>query len=232
MKYGTITFSDLKGVWRILLAIVVCELLGGLISLAIGFHHFWFFNLWFGGAIGILPGFVIGAVWQFSGTSGHRGSAGLACFMGLLALAFALMACCVVFPRMRMEMTHLSALAHLRDEPIHSIEVFDRYGETRLLSLSDQGALLAFAEACGDGVGHTPNHPTYSDSWYVVVSGTSRHEFELHLEPRFPNSVIGYFVLKSGNTTTYQGTFESHGLRSWVEKYVMQEGPRNVKVAP
>jgi hypothetical protein len=225
MKYGTITSGDLKGVWRIILAVVVCELLGGLISMAIGFHHFWFMNLWLGGAIGSLPGFVIGAIWQFSGPSGRRGSAGVAWFGGLLALAIAGIACGVVFPLMRMHVTQLSALAHLRDESIHSIVVFDRYGDTRLVSLSDQKALLAFAEACVDGVGHTPNHPTYSDSWYVVVSGNSRHEFELHLDPKFPSSVIGDFVLKSGNTTTYQGAFESHGLRSWIEKYVMQEGP-------
>ena len=32
MKYGQITFSDLKGVWRIIVAVVVCRLLGEIIT--------------------------------------------------------------------------------------------------------------------------------------------------------------------------------------------------------
>ncbi len=225
MKYGQLTFTDLKSVWRVLVAVVLCQLVGGAISLVVSMHHFWFMNLWLGGAAGTLPGFVLGVVWQLKSQTPDRGWIGIACFLGFLAIAITGMAFGVVLPQMRSEMANLTAINQLQAEPLKSIEVFDRYGRERIASITDPDSLSAFAKGMADSVGHSPNHPRYSDSWYVVVEGATRHEFELHLNPRFPQSVIGYFVVKSGNSTSYHGTFESKGLRLWVEIHLMKETP-------
>lgn len=222
MKYGQITFTDLKSVWRIVVAIALCQLVGGAISLALSMHHFWFMNLWLGGAAGTLPGFALGVVWQLKSATSDRGWIGVACFLGFLAIAITGMAFGVVLPQMQSEMTNLSGVSQLQAESLQSIEVFDRYGRRRIARITDPDSLTSFAKGIADAVGHSPNHPRYSDSWYVVVEGATRHEFELHLNPRFPQSAIGYFVVKSGNLTWYHGTFESKGLRSWVEAHLMK----------
>ena len=222
MKYGKITFTDLKSVWRIIIAVALCQLVGSAISIAISPHHFWFMNARIGGAAGTLPGFVLGVVWQLRSSTSDRGWIGLACFLGIITIVITVMAFGSAFPRMQREMRNLDRINQLHNESLQQIEVFDRYGKERITTITDPDALNAFAEGIADAVGHSPNHPRYSDSWYVVVDGTTRHQFVLHLNPRFPKSVIGYFVVKSGNSTSYHGTFESKALRSWVEIQLMK----------
>ena len=214
--------TDLKSVWRIIVAVLLCQLVGGAITLALSMHHFWFMNLWLGGAAGTLPGFALGVVWQLKSIAPDRRWIGVASFLGFLAIAIAGMAFGVALPQMRREMADLIAIGLLQAESLQQIEVFDRYGNKRIATITDPESLTGFAKGIADAVGHSPNHPRYTRSWYAVVDGTTRHEFELHLNPRFPQSVIGYFVLKSGNTTSYHGTFESKGLRPWVETHLMK----------
>jgi len=223
MKYGQITFSDLKSVWRIIVAVLLCQLVGGAISLVISMHHFWFMNLWLGGAAGTLPGFILGVVWQLKSPTSDRGWIGIACVLGLIAIAITGMAFGVALPQMRSEMENLTAISQLQAESLQLIEVFDRYGDKRIARITNPESLAAFASGVSDAVGHSPNHPRYTESWHVVVEGTTQHQFDLHLNPGFPQSVIGYIVVKSGNTTVYHGTFESKGLRPWVETHLMKE---------
>jgi hypothetical protein len=223
MKYRNITFSDLKSVWRIIVAVILCQLVGGAVGLAVSMHHFWFMNLWLGGAAGTLPGFVLGVVWQLKSRPEGRSWVGIAFFFGFLAVAITAMAFGVALPQMRSEMANLTVVNQLQAESLQLIEVFDRSGDKRIARITDPESVAAFTKGIADAVGHSPNHPRYSRSWYVVVEGTTRHQFELHLNPRFPQSVIGYFVEKAGNTTYYHGTFESKSLRPWVETHLMKE---------
>ena len=82
--------------------------------------------------------------------------------------------------------------------------------------------LAAFAKGIAAAVSHMPNHPDYSDSWFVVVEGTQTYQFELHLNTQFPQRVIGRLVKRSGNVTSDQLTFRSDGLRPWVDEYLIQ----------
>ena len=120
-------------------------------------------------------------------------------------------------------METLTAINQLQAESLQQIEVFERNGEDSIAIITDPESLASFAKGIDDAVGHSPNHPRYTKSWYVVADGTTRHEFEMHLNPRFPQSVIGYIVVKSGNMTVYHGTFESKGLRPWVETHMMKK---------
>lgn len=224
MQNGQIGSTDLKRIWRIIAAVALCQLAGGAVCLALSLHHFWFMNFWLGGAAGTLPGFILGVVWQARSSAPPRQEwVGVACFLGLLAVAITGLALGVELPQMQREMANLKVLSQLQDEGLQRISVFDRSGKKRIVGFTDPKILSAFATGIADAVGHSPNQPRYTASWYVVVYGTTRHELELHLNPRFPQSVIGYFVEKSGNSTAYQGTFASRGLRPWVETHLMQD---------
>ena len=221
MKHGQLTFSDLLGVWRILVSVIVCQLLGSTICLAIGLHHNWFENLWLGSAVGTLPGFLAGLAWQLQSGRETRKWVRVTCFLGFLAFALTAIALGFELPRMQDEMRRLKALPKLKSPSIDHIDVFDQYGHEKILSITDRKSIDGFTHGIADAVGHSPSHPRYSHSWYVILAGVTDLEFELHIGHRFPESVIGYFVVKSGNSTSYHGSFESKGLRSWMDHHLI-----------
>jgi F0F1-type ATP synthase assembly protein I len=223
MKYEQLTFSDLKSMWRIIAAIAVCQLVGSAIGLVVSIHHFWFMNFWFGGAAGTLPGFVFGVIWQLKSQPRDRRRLEITGLLGFISIAVTAMAFGVVLPQMRSETANLTAINRLQTENLQQIDIFDQYGEKHIACITDQESVATFAKGIADAAGHSPNHPRYSESWYVVVTGTTQHEFKLHLNPRFPQSVIVYCVVKSGNTTSYHGTFESKSLRPWVEAHLIKK---------
>jgi hypothetical protein len=96
------------------------------------------------------------------------------------------------------------------------------YGREKILSITVRKSIHGFTHGIADAVGHLPNHPRYSHSWYVILAGVTGLEFELHIGHRFPQSVIGHFVVKSGNSASYHGAFESKGLRSWVDHHLIE----------
>jgi hypothetical protein len=159
MKYGQITFTDLKGIWRIIVAVVLCQLVGCAISLVVSMHHFWFMNLWLGGAAGTLPGFILGVVWQLRSPNSASGWLGITCFLGFIAVAITGMTFGVALPLMRSEMENLTAISQLQAESLQLIDVFDRYGDKRIARITNPESLAAFASGISDAVGHSPNHP-------------------------------------------------------------------------
>lgn len=215
-----IKFSDLKRVWRIVVSVIVCQHIGGAIGLLIGLHHFWLNSFFIGGEVGTLPGFVIGLSWQLKSSEERREWIGTACFLGLLCIALTIIALFSDFPRMKDEMLRLESLSQLKDQAFYRMDVFDLRSRKKITSISDPISLKAFTKGIADAVGHSPNHPSYSHSWYVALEGSTNKEFELHLNPELPKSVIGYFVEKSGNSISSHGSFESKGIRSWVDKYL------------
>ena len=119
-------------------------------------------------------------------------------------------------------MSTLDKLAQIQPDHITRIDVYDEYRRTKLTNITDREALAAFAQGISDAVGHSPNHPRYSESWYLVLQGPDIwYEFTLHLNPRFPHSVIGYSDMTSGSSTLSRATFESRRLRPWVEENLM-----------
>lgn len=234
MAFGEISFRDLKRVWRIVLAVFVCQELGGVIGLLIHFHHSGFSNYWIGGALATPVGFVVGLCWQIRRAERRAATPiGLTLFLGLLAAFVGGFASLVNLPRMREEMRRLGELRALDARDIGQISVFDRYGKRQLLLIDDPAVISDFAQACRDVEGDSPSHPRYTASWYVVISGPRRYEFEFHFEAERPREVVGYFVRKEGNTTWFFGTFASRLLRAWFREHVRSaEGHRSPRVQP
>ena len=222
MLYKQLSFQDLAPVWRIIVAVVVFELAGGFIGFTYGYHHSGFMNLWAGGALAALPGFVLGAIWHLSGPVDRRDTIRIAGFLGLLSAILFFTAVFDAIPGMKSDMRMLATLSQFDNEPFDRIEIFDRYRKTEILTVTEPAIVAAFTRAISDAVGHSPSHPQYSHSWYAIVSGPKRYEFELHLDPNFPDSIIGYSLTRSEHPASYQVAFQSHALRPWIEEHLVR----------
>jgi hypothetical protein len=62
------------GTWRVALALVTVEIVGGAIGLYAKPFPDWFLSLWVGGALAAFPGFVLGLFWHRSVVGGSIGS--------------------------------------------------------------------------------------------------------------------------------------------------------------
>lgn len=220
--YKKFSYSDLTSVWRIIVAVIVFELAGGFAGVAYGYHHFAFKNLWAGGALAALPGFIFGAIWQFSGPVDRRDTIPIAGFLGLLSALLFLAAVFQSIPGMKSDMRMLATLSQFDSKPIDRIEIFDRDRKMAILTVTEPDIVAAFTRSISDAVGHSPSHPQFSHSWYAVVSGPKKYEFELHLDPNYPDSVIGYSLTRTEHPASYQVTFRSGALRAWVEEHLVR----------
>ena len=223
---GRISYEDLARVWRIVCVTVLCQSIGMAIGIASEIHHSTLFSAWLGGVAGTLPGFVLGLIWQIrSGKLRHQWLR-TAYLLGFLATAITCFALFFVLPMVRREMQLLNDVRQLSAQNLQSVEVFDRSGRTLIVRIADPAAIASFSDGLADAAGHLPSHPQYSASWHVILRGKGAHrEFQLHLDPAFPDSIIGDFVSKSDYSTSHHGTFRSRKLRPWVENNLIKREP-------
>ncbi|MEZ4735299.1 MAG: hypothetical protein R3E79_50035 [Caldilineaceae bacterium] len=203
----------LVALWRVLSTILLCQAIGALLGLVPLLQTRWGLDLWLGMAAGTLVGFVVGTAWHLGAQRAVRGLSRLF----LVSLLLSLMLTAVATDK-----RNWARMAQLQTEEIQAITVFNRSGTQQIVQLDDPAVLAAFAEGIADAVHHMPNHPRYSDTWFVVVEGTQTYQFELNLNPKFPQSVIGDMVKRQGHTTSHRLTFQSDGLRPWVDQYLIQ----------
>lgn len=120
-------------------------------------------------------------------------------------------------------LVRLHKLKSIKPDTVAQISIFDKDGETLLKVVTKKELISEFAEACKDVRIYSPNHPTYTDSWYVVIDmGTEHgvHEVECHFELHRPKNLDGYLVVKAADTTRCLGSFTSVNLRGWFERHV------------
>ncbi|MCP4643669.1 MAG: hypothetical protein GY851_24700 [bacterium] len=213
-------FPDPRRIGYVLGGMIGFQVIGALAGLGIGYHHDWFMNAWLGGALATLPGFVFGAVFHFRRELEPREAIWDVRFVGALAIALTAFALWPMLPNAVAEMRNLDAMEHLQSESITRIDVFDDYGETQLATITSPEALDAFGKACADAESHSTNHPTYTDTWCIVVTGSRQHEFEFHLQTGLPDHAVGDFV-DSNSAMHYFGTCKSRSLRPWVEEHLV-----------
>lgn len=212
---------ELRQVWRIVVVILVGQSLGGLVAISRNEFHSIFLNLWFGAAVGTLPGFLTGLIWQFRSASQTEWRSG-AWFLGFLSLSVSAFAIGIFYPAMLEENRRIADLHTMPHEKIVRIDAYVGEGKDNNIRITQTNALTAFANAVADAVGYSPNHPVYSASWHVIVQGQTVRDLKLQLDPRLPHSVVGSFVTKSGNSTWYYGNFRSEMLRRWVDNYLIK----------
>ena len=199
--------------WRVLGLIVLCQASGALLGLVPLLQTRWGLDLWLGMAAGTLVGFLLGTAWHLGAPRTVRGLSGLLIVSTLLAL---------VLVSVSADKQNWARMAQLQHGNLRAIVAVNQSGKQQLVRLEEPAVLAAFAKGIAAAVSHMPNHPDYSDSWFVVVEGTQTYQFELHLNTQFPQRVIGRLVKRSGNVTSDQLTFRSDGLRPWVDEYLIQ----------
>ncbi len=69
--------------------------------------------------------------------------------------------------------------------------------------------------------GFAPSKMQRTQTWYAAAAGDGRHELQIYLDSRYPESVFGYLVRKSGTGMSFHGSFESRALRARVEAHLM-----------
>jgi hypothetical protein len=195
---------------RVVAAVGCAQLLGLGIGFLLGRT---FIYAWIGGAVATLPGVLLGLVWH-----GRLSRQWIApTLMGSALAAFALG---FVLPRKLREERLLAEIRSLRSGDVKQIDVQNRYGAGPITTIADPEAVAEFIRALSQAEPYAPDHPGYSRSWYVVVPGPQRREFELHLEPLQPGVVFGSFVEKEGATTWYYGSFQCAALRPWIARHL------------
>lgn len=186
------------------------QLLGLGIGLLVGRS---FIHAWIGGAVATLPGVLLGLTW-------HGRLSREWILPTLIGSALAAFALGFVLPWELRGARLLAEIRSLRPGDVSRIEVQNRYGTGPVTTIADPEALTDFTRALSQAEPYAPSHPGYSRSWYVVVPGPRRREFELHLEPRSPGVVFGSFVRKEGATTWQYGSFQCAALRPWVARHL------------
>lgn len=217
MKSSYISLRDIFQIWRFVVPTVLFQAIGGILGVAIGYYHFWFMNMWIGGALGMLPGMLVGAAWHHFAAPNRAQSIHAVRLLACIGGAIILMAVFGAIPRMSGEMRRIADVSQLDPSEITQIEVFDEYGKTLLLTVTDPALIAEFALSVSDANGYAPGHDHCTQSWYVVVSGNARREYELDFCESRPEAVIGGFVSKNGHSTRHYGSFISQNLRIWVD---------------
>jgi hypothetical protein len=201
---------DLLKTPRVVAAVVGAQLLGLGIGFLLGRS---FIYAWIGGAVATLPGILLGLAWH--GRLSRKWIVPTLIGSSLAASALGFM-----LPRKLREERLLADIRSLRPGDVRQIDAQNRYGTGPIMTIAEPEAVADFARALSQAESYVPNHPGYSRSWYVVVPGPPRREFELHLEPRSPGVVFGSFVEKEGATTWHYGSFQCAALRPWVARHL------------
>ena len=221
LDFLTFSFGDTLQVWRIFVASIAFQIVGGVIGVAYDYHYFGFINAWLGMMVAIIPGLAIGTIWHRSKAAGNPESDRLIRFLWAVGLSVCIVGAGTGVPHWRTEMRNLADISKLPQKGILQIDVLDGDARKKMLAISDPSTVASFTRSIADAIGHPANHMQVTHSWYLIASGSTKHEFRLFLDSRFPERVFGNFVVRSDNTISNRGSFQSYALRPWVEKHLM-----------
>ncbi len=216
----TMTFSDLRPLWRIIVSIMLAQLIGGVIGVLMPFHHLTFYNFWYGAALCAPVGFLLGLYWHVrQRPSSSPLPTTLLVFIGFLVVSIAVFGG-LSRPRLRREMRLLEETQQLNAAAIQRIVLADADQRTRYATIDNQVAIQAFVAASRDAHGYAPNHDQPTVLWYVRIEGQNPYEYRCYVTAKYPNDVICRFIRTRDQRMSAYGCFSSTLLRSWFAQYL------------
>jgi hypothetical protein len=216
----TITFKDLRPIWRIMVAIIVAQLLGGVIGIVLHFHHLTFYNFWYGAAFSAPVGFLIGLYWHMTQRSSSSSlPTTLLGFIGFLVVSIAVFGG-VSLPRLLQEMRLLEETQQLNAAAIQRIVLTDEERQKTYVTIENQTEIDAFVDASRDAHGYAPNHDRPTVVWYVRIEGQTPYEYRCYVTTKYPNDVICRFIQSRERRISAYGCFSSTQLRPWFAHYL------------
>jgi riboflavin transporter FmnP len=219
-----ITLKDLIPIWRVIIAIILTQILGGFIGYCVKPYHIMFINIWIGGAFGTFTGFLVGAIWHFSKKKRRVNLIVLPFlgFVGLTTLMVTLFSVFVAIPHFAEEAKRIGMMKILSKKMINKIDVYNRDGKSLLKTIIEKEILSQFASNCKDTEGYAPNHPKYSQSWYLIVYTEGENlELDFHVMQKDNSTIYGRFVYRKPGYMKSFGSFKSQNLRKWFDKYII-----------
>jgi hypothetical protein len=214
--------EDLRNTWRIIVAVVIGQLTG----LAIGFlaklHPELFLSIWTGGAIGTLPGFIIGLFWHFGERRRRKQVPYFTVgFFALGSIIFSITAFQLLIGGIG-SVNLVTSLQSLSPSAISTLTIYKGYDQSNTITITDREQISSFIEACSDLKDDYIQHNSTCNrtaEYFIGLNGSLPKD--LILEYCQSNVVKGVFAIREGKTTTFHGTFSSVKLKEWLTNNVV-----------
>ncbi len=217
-------------IWRIWGAWLVIQLLGRKLSPFVGdgdpMDHAYFWRIWLGSVL-VIAGVGVGLLWQLvtDSKSFPKLWKPIVAFVVIAHVIFGLRIIIglstIYAAHNQTEVAGHEKLERMLQFPpgsVTSIRVYQEYGQSLIKEITDREALDGFIPACQDAAEYRPNHPHYTDSWYLVIEADETFEFMAHYQPARPGQVVLYLTDQYAPMSfRFSGTFISTSLRPWFE---------------
>ncbi|MBD3292338.1 MAG: hypothetical protein GF393_05405 [Armatimonadia bacterium] len=113
-------------------------------------------------------------------------------------------------------------LEDLPDDSFDRIDVFTKYGDRQLGSVTDPDEVASFVRALKTAQPYHPNHPTYTDSWYLWLRGEHAVELTCSIPGREPELLVCRFTDRFGRSKIPRGShLASPLLRIWASEHLI-----------
>ncbi|MCP4401122.1 MAG: hypothetical protein GY801_27970 [bacterium] len=217
---------DLYPIWRIIVATMIAQAIGGSMISLLHLHHMTFLNMWFGAVVSAPVGFGVGLWWHLGARDPHSPlPTTLLGFLGVLVVGIALFGW-LEFPRMRREMLLLQEAQQVTPAHIQQISLRGNRGTTMRAHITDREAIQGFVDATRDAQGYSPNHDQSTIGWLVTFEGQITYAYLCYVTPKHPAWAICRFIQSHDgnieNGYSVYGTFSSVRLRRWFKQYVAE----------
>jgi len=216
--------EDIRFTWRLLAGPALGQLIGFALGYLVTLDQRTFFSVWIGGATGICVGFWYGVWWHFKDNARRKKkpytTMGL---IGIISNVFGVIALIMFFGSAGFSKS-LDHLKSIQGSQISKIIITEEFDNDPLVTIDDVKVLSEFSSACRDAKKYIPKanyDPKITFSCYVDLSGAFPYGLHMYIFEGDSKRVICGFAKRTGNTTTYHGTFESAGLRTWLDTYVI-----------
>jgi hypothetical protein len=218
-------FLNITGSPRIDRAMFCMTILGGVISLLIGYAEFGFLDFWLGAAIGS----PIGLMWGITLEERDRSSTfkNWPRVWGILLLvsAIAIVGGAQIIFTVATAKANVENLATLKSGQILRIDFRRLNGGNSFASIHEPVALEEFSVAARDAIISFPGSVGADESFQewsvkVVLSDGNTIAFQWSHRGKCPATMDGMFLNPDSTTIINKGEFSSTTLRAWFRKYV------------
>ncbi len=215
--------EDIRFSWRLLAGPALGQLIGLAVGYLVTLDQRTFLSVWIGGAAGTCVGFWYGVWWYFKDNARRKKKPYFTMgFIGIISNIFGVIAVIMLFGSAGFS-HNLAQLKSLQRTQLSKIVITEESGNDPLVTIDDVKVLSEFCYACRDAKKYIPKanyNLKLKFSCYADFSGSLPYGLHLSIYEDDNNRVICTFAKREGNSTSYHGTFESDGLRTWFDTYI------------
>ena len=218
--------EDIRFTWRLLAGPAIGQFIGLVFGYLLPLDPSKFLSVWLGGAAGTCIGFWYGAYWHFKDTNRRKKKPYFTTgFVGLISNAFGIVVLTNLLGGVGFS-SNLDQLKELKADQISKITIMEEFKTVPLLIFDDASILSEFSSACQDSKKYIPKwnyNPKIAFSCFIDMSESFPYGLSVDIFEGEQNRIICTFAKRDGRSMSYHGTFESYGLRLWLDKYIVSK---------